>query len=84
MCTFTLEKTASVFGGEAILRDGKVLGVTSSGNFGYTVGKPIVYGYVPIEAAKETDVQIETFCETVPATRHDRPLHDPDRTRILS
>ena len=33
---------AAVFGGEAILRDGKVLGVTTSGNFGHTIGKPIV------------------------------------------
>ncbi|MFQ5806453.1 MAG: FAD-dependent oxidoreductase, partial [Phycisphaerae bacterium] len=84
MCTFTLEKPASVFGGEAILRNGKVLGVTTSGNFGYTIGKPIVYGYVPIEEAEETDFQIEAFCEIVPAVRHDRPLYDPDRTRILS
>src|SRR5690606_443980 len=34
LCTFTLEKPASVFGGEAILREGRVLGVTTSANFG--------------------------------------------------
>jgi 4-methylaminobutanoate oxidase (formaldehyde-forming) len=84
MCTFTLEKPVSVFGGEAILRNGKVLGVTTSGNFGYTVGKPIVFGYVPIEEAEHTDFQIEAFCEVVPAVRHGRSLYDPDRTRILS
>jgi 4-methylaminobutanoate oxidase (formaldehyde-forming) len=37
MCTFTLEQPAAVFGGEAILRDGHVLGVTTSANFGHTI-----------------------------------------------
>ncbi len=83
LCCFTLEQPASVFGGEAILRAGEVLGVTSSGNFGHTVGKSIVFGYVPAAAAGHEDYQIEAFCERVPARRHDRPLYDPERTRIL-
>ncbi len=60
-----------------------MLGVTSSGNFGHTVGKSIVFGYVPAAAAGHEDYQIEAFCERIPARRHDRPLYDPERTRIL-
>ena len=84
MCTFTLEKPANVFGGEAILRGGKVIGVTTSGNFGHTIGKPIVFGYLPIEHAAETEFEIEAFCERFPAVRHEGSLYDPERTKILA
>ena len=84
LCCFTLERPAPVFGGEAILRGNTVLGVTSSGNYGHTVGKSIVFGYVPAEEAGHDDYEIEAFCERIPATRHDRPLYDPDRARILA
>ena len=82
LCTFTLEKPAPVFGGEAILRKGKVLSVTSSANFGHTIGKPIVYGYLPIEETRHTDFEIEAFGEVYPATRHDQPLYDPRNERL--
>jgi 4-methylaminobutanoate oxidase (formaldehyde-forming) len=84
LCGFTLERDVPVFGGEAILRGGKVLGVTSSGSYGYTIGKNIVFGYLPAEEAGQADYEIEAFCEAVPATRHDGALYDPARTRILA
>ena len=77
-------RRASVFGGEAILRAGRVLGVTSSGNYGHTLGQSIVFGYVPAEEAGHEDYEIEAFCERVPARRHDRPLYDPERRRLLA
>ncbi len=82
LCAFTLERPASVFGGEAILRDGKVLSVTSSANFGHTIGKPIVYGYLPIEETAHSDFQVEAFGEVHPATRRDQPLYDPGNERL--
>lgn len=84
LCAFTLEKPAAVFGGEAILRNGRVLSVTSSANFGHTIGKPIVYGYLPIEETGHTDFDIEAFGETYPATRRDQPLYDPTNARLKS
>jgi len=78
-----LAQPASVFGGEAILRGNEVLGVTTSGNYGHSLGKNIVFGYLPIEAVGHDDYEIEAFCERLPARRHDRPLYDPDRARIL-
>ncbi len=88
LCAFTLDRPAPVHGGEAILRAGKVLGVTTSGNFGHTLGKSIVFGYLPIEAAGPNDsgedYEIEAFCERIPAKRHGRPLYDPERARILA
>jgi 4-methylaminobutanoate oxidase (formaldehyde-forming) len=84
LCCFALEADAPVYGGEAILRNGEVLGVTSSGGYGYTVGKAIVLGYLPVGAAGHDDYEIETFCERVPAVRQTRALYDPERTRILA
>jgi len=84
LCAFTLESPAPVRGGEAILRGNEVLGVTTSGNYGHTLGKSIVFGYLPVEAAGHDDYEIEVFCERVPVQRHDRPLYDPERTRILA
>ena len=84
LCTFTLERFAGAVGGECILRDGKVLGVTTSGNFGHTIGKPIVYGYVPAEETAQRDFTIEVFGEPIPATRHDGALYDPKNERLKS
>ena len=84
LCCFTLERAAPVFGGEAILRQGLALGVTTSGNYGYTVGKSIVYGYLAAREASHSDFAIEVFGEAIPATRHQGPLYDPGRERILA
>ncbi len=49
LCTFTLEEMAYPVSGEAIIVDETVVGFTTSANFGHTVGKPIAYGYLPVE-----------------------------------
>src|SRR5690606_19897696 len=79
---FTLEQDAPVFGGEAVLHDGKVVSVTTTGNVGHTVGKPIVYAYLPIELANERNFEIESFCERYPARRQDGALYDPENRRL--
>ena len=56
-----MAEKAPVNGGEAILRDGRALGVTSSADFGHTVGCPIVYGYVPAEDAGFDDYEVEVY-----------------------
>jgi len=84
MCCFTLDGKVPVFGGEAILRGGRVLGVTTSGGYGYTIGRSIVFGYLPAADAAHEDFEIEAFCDRYPAQRHDKPLYDPTRTRLLT
>ena len=71
----------------ALLRyatDGRVLGVTSSGGYGHTIGKSIVYGYVPTEDAKAERYEIEAFTRRIPATRIDKAPYDPDRKKLLA
>jgi 4-methylaminobutanoate oxidase (formaldehyde-forming) len=82
LCTFTLERMAYPVSGEAIIADGEVVGFTTSANFGHTVGKPVAYGYLPVHLLDRSDFIIEVYGEPIPATRHDRPLHDPTGVRL--
>jgi len=85
LCTFTIEEMAYPVGGEAILADGEVVGFTTGANFGHTVGKPICYGYLPVELAEgRTDFEIEVYGEAHPAVRHDAPLYDRSDARLRS
>ncbi len=86
LCTYTLElppgEMAHPVGGEAILSGGEVIGFTTTANFGHAVGKPVVYGYVPIEQAVATDAVVEVYGVPIPARRHDGPLYDPAGERL--
>jgi len=82
LCTFSLGSIAYPVGGEAIIADGRVVGFTTSANFGHTVGAPIALGYVPIEHATRTDFEIEVYGEPICATRHDGSLYDPRHLRL--
>ncbi len=84
LCVFMLNEKVPVFGGEAILRGGKVLGVTTSGDFGHTIGKPIVYGYIPRDEAGFADYEVEVYGQQVHAVRADAPLYDPQSMRMRS
>jgi sarcosine dehydrogenase len=84
LCTFTLEQMAYPVSGEAIITDGRVVGFTTSANFGHSIGKPIAYGYLPVELCDRTDFIIEVYGEPIPATRHDGSLYDPKGTRLRS
>jgi sarcosine dehydrogenase len=82
LCTFTLESMAYPVSGEAIIADGEVVGFTTSANFGHTIGKPIVYGYLPIELATRSSFIIEVYGEPIEAVRHDGCLYDPSGLRL--
>ena len=45
-----------------------VVGFTTTANFGHAVGKPVAYGYLPIELLDRTDFTIEVYGE--PFRRH--------------
>jgi 4-methylaminobutanoate oxidase (formaldehyde-forming) len=82
LCTFTLESMAYPVSGEAIIIDDAVVGFTTSANFGHTVGKPVVYGYLPVGLLDRTEFTIEVYGEPIPAIRHDRPLYDPTSAKL--
>ncbi len=85
LCCFTFEGDTAVYGGEAILRNGEVVGVSTSGNFGYCVDKHIVLGYLDTPDADASDgFEIEAFCERFAATKIKGPAYDPKRKKILT
>ena len=79
LCCLTLDDPgAVVMGKEPILDGNRVLGYVTSANHGYTVGKFIAYGYLPLEYAKPgKSVEIEYFGKCYPATVSRDPLYDP-------
>ena len=61
----------------------QVLGYVTSANYGYTVGKSIIYGYLPLEhAAEGNKVEVQYFGRRFPATVVKEPLYDPQMTRL--
>jgi 4-methylaminobutanoate oxidase (formaldehyde-forming) len=85
LAAFVLEGDLPLYGSEAIRRNGKVVGVTSSGGYGHTVGRYIAFGYVPAEDARATDgFEIEAFDRRVAARRIDGCAYDPLRKRLLA
>jgi len=82
--TYLLDRDARVYGGEPIFCDGKAIGITTSGNFGYSVGKNIVLAYVPFEFADREAVEVECFGQPIEAHRSSRPPYDPERRKVCS
>lgn len=78
-----LDDPLPVFGGEAIFCDGRVVAQTTSGNFGYTVGKSLVLGYLPVDLHDRNDFLVEAFGERSPASMVKGAAYDPDREKVL-
>ncbi|MER6924144.1 glycine cleavage T C-terminal barrel domain-containing protein, partial [Streptomyces spiralis] len=58
-------------------------GYVTSAAYGYTIGAPIAYAWLPAEhAAPGTPVEIEYFGARVPAVTAAEPLLDPEMSRI--
>ena len=84
LITLLVDAPVQLYGGEAIRRAGKVLGVTSSAGWGHTVGKAVAFGYVPAEEAGHADYEIESFTRNHAATRIAGAAVDPERRKILA
>ena len=86
---FTTERDDVVLvGRETILRNGKFAGYLTSGGYGYTVEKPIGYGYVRNGAGVTDDYvmagayELVVAQEHVKASAHLKPLYDPSNEKI--
>ena len=82
LCSFTVDGFTPFHGGETILLNGEVVGATSSVGFGHTLGKTIAFGYVPVEAAAQSQFTIEAFGRAYPAVRGPRCLYDARMERL--
>lgn len=81
---YLLDEDVPVYGGETMILDGKVIGITTSGNFGHSIGKNIVFGYLSRELAKLPIIEIECFGRMIKATLSTKPPYDPSRENLLA
>jgi len=85
LCCLTLADSRTIALGKEPIRtkEGIIIGWVASGGYGYSVGKSIIYAYLPIEYAKTgTELEVEFFGEQVGAVIAQAPLWDPNGERI--
>ena len=84
----TTREDIVLVGRETILRNGQFAGYLTSGGYGYTVGRPVGYGYVRHPDGVTADYvmngsyELVVAKETVKAVPHLGPLVDPENKRI--
>ena len=82
------DANVTLLGRETIYRDGERVGWLSSGGFGYSIGKPLGYGYVrhPDGASEDFlrsgDYTLDVAGEQVGACLSLRPFFDPEGVRL--
>jgi 4-methylaminobutanoate oxidase (formaldehyde-forming) len=84
LATLTVEGFAPLIGGEAIVANEEAVGTTSSAAYGYTVGKTIALGYLPIALPLDAELSVEAYGKRYAATRGPRSLYDPKGERLRS
>ena len=84
LCCMTLDNpNAVVMGKEPILDGDRVLGYVTSANYGHSIGRGIVYGYLPVDSTEVgRSVDILYFGERVQATVAREPLYDPQGSKM--
>ncbi|MBC8038260.1 MAG: FAD-dependent oxidoreductase [Rhizobiales bacterium] len=88
---FTTERSDIVLlGRETILRNGKFAGYLTGGGYGYTVEKPVGYGYIRNGGGVSEDYirsgtyELVVAQEKIKANVHLEPLYDPANARVKS
>ncbi|WP_378950304.1 FAD-dependent oxidoreductase [Mesorhizobium sp. ANAO-SY3R2] len=76
-----------LFHNEAIVRDGRIVGTITSGNYGHHLGGAIGLGYVPCRDETEAEMlgsryEIEIAGERFAAEASLRPMYDPRAERV--
>ena len=72
-----------IHGGEPVLLDGQVVGLTTSGGYGYTIGKSL--GWLFVRAGTPRDgLTVQILNREFPVTVHQDPLLDPQNQRPRS
>ncbi len=76
-----------LFHNEAIVRDGKIVGTITSGNYGHFLGGAVGLGYVPCKGESEAELlssayAIEIAGKRFAATASLKPMYDPKAERV--
>ncbi|MCP4461123.1 MAG: FAD-dependent oxidoreductase [Cytophagales bacterium] len=79
------EGDSDIRGGEPIYHGESVIGMTTSGGYGHTVKKHLIFGYVvPEKAIPGSTFDIEILAERYSATVLEAPIYDPQNLKLRS
>ena len=82
-CLTVEDPSAVVLGKEPVYDGVGCVGHVTSGAFGYTIGRPIAYAWLPAELATPgRTVQIGYFDQYIDAVVRSEPLFDPTMSRL--
>ncbi len=81
-CLTVDDARSQVLGREPVFADGEPVGYVTSAAYGYTVGRPIAYAWLPAELAVGAGVEIGYFEGRLAATVTAEPLFDPAMERL--
>ena len=80
----TIDDGSVVLGKEPLYAAGKNHGgYVKSAAYGYTVGKPLAFSYVPTGFKEGDKVELEYFGRRLKATVVDSPLYDPQGKKLV-
>ncbi|MEM8741538.1 MAG: aminomethyltransferase family protein, partial [Pseudomonadota bacterium] len=88
MVQFQLDDPAPmIFHNEAVVRDGKIVSIVTSGNYGHALGGAIGMGYVPSEGETAQEMLASRFEIEIAGARYSakaslKPLYDPKSERV--
>jgi glycine cleavage system T protein len=76
-----------IYHNEAVVRDGRIVGPVTSGNYGHFLGGAIGLGYVPCRGETAADLLASTYQIEIAGVRHAAvaslaPLYDPKSDRV--
>jgi 4-methylaminobutanoate oxidase (formaldehyde-forming) len=72
----------TVYGGEAVRRDGRTIGRVRSSAYGFTVRRTVALASVPPELPRGTNLSVDVFGDEIPAVIAADVLHDPEHVRV--
>jgi len=84
LCSVLTDKDACIlYGGEAVYQNDTPVARLRSGGFGHSIDKNIGFAYMPPElAVPGTKVEIDSFCEKIPAEVGPLCNYDPKGERV--
>ena len=81
-CLTVDDRRSAVLGREPVLVDGVPVGYVTSAAYGYSVGRPVAYAWLPASLDVGAGVEIAYFDSRVAATVVTEPLVDPGMERV--
>ncbi|OAG12809.1 dimethylglycine dehydrogenase precursor [Paraphaeosphaeria sporulosa] len=82
-CLAVNDAQSMLLGKEPVFYKGEAAGYITTAAFGFTVGRPIAYAWLPSSVSVGETIEAEYFGRRIAATVVREPLYDPEGSRLL-